>query len=90
MVGDRPTIPRGKYMGRLVDPKTGKPVEAAEADHFMRCPARSGVLDMRDLGAALAHHGPLPHPGEDQNKNSWMVGPPPSRGMPHPPAMTKG
>jgi hypothetical protein len=66
MARDRPTIPRGKYLGKLVDPRTGKPVEAAEADHFMRCPACGGVLDMRDLGAALAHHGPLPHPARDK------------------------
>jgi hypothetical protein len=65
MSGDRPTIPRGKYIGELVDPKTGNPIEAAEAENFMRCPACGGVLDMRNLGAAVAHHGPLPHPAED-------------------------
>lgn len=58
-------VERGKYIGRLVDPKTGKPVDAPEAENYMRCPAYGGVLDMRDLGAALAHHGPLPHPDGD-------------------------
>ena len=66
MAGDRPSIPRGKYIGKRVDPKTGEPVEVAEEEHFMRYPACGGVLDMRDLGAAFAHHGPLPHPVGDK------------------------
>ena len=53
-------------MGKLVDPSSGAPIDAAEAENFMRCPACGGVLDMRDLGAALAHHGPLPHPVGDK------------------------
>ena len=59
-------LPRGKILGRLEDPVTGKPTDAAEAENFMQCPACGGVLDMRDLGAALAHHGPLPHPEGDK------------------------
>ena len=59
-------IPRDKYLGQLVDPVTGKPIEAAEAEHFMRCTACGGMFDMRDLGAAFAHNGPLPHPSGDR------------------------
>jgi hypothetical protein len=66
MAANVPTIPRGKYLGKLVDPETGKPVEAAEADHFTRCPACGGVIDVRDLAIVLAHLRPLPHPAGDK------------------------
>jgi hypothetical protein len=61
-------FPRGKILGRLEDPVTGKPIDAAEAENFMQCSACGCVFDMRDLGAALAHHGrqPHPHPGQDR------------------------
>jgi hypothetical protein len=57
---------RGKILGRLAHPITGEPIDAAEAENFMKCPACGGVFDMRDLGAALPHHGPLPHPVGDK------------------------
>ena len=41
-------------------------VEAAEADHFTRCPACGGVIDVRDLAIVLAHLRPLPHPAGDK------------------------
>jgi hypothetical protein len=37
-----------------------------EAEHFIRCPACGGWIDCRDLGQALEHDGPLPHPTQDQ------------------------
>jgi hypothetical protein len=59
-------LPKRNIRGRLADPVTGEPIEAAEEEHYMRCPACGGVLDMRELDAAFAHHGPLPHPGQDR------------------------
>ena len=54
-------LPRGKYSGlRLGDPP------ASESEHFIRCPARGGCIDCRDLGQVLEHEGPLPHPLQDQ------------------------
>jgi hypothetical protein len=58
-------LPKRNIRGRLKHPVTGEPVDAAEAEHYMKCPACGGVFDMRNLAAALAHHGPLPHPGQD-------------------------
>ena len=66
MATDRPRIPRGKYLGKLVDPRTGKPVETAEAEHYMRCQGCGGWIDRRDLGMVFDHHGPLPHPVGDK------------------------
>ena len=37
-----------------------------EAEHFFRCEACRGWIDVRDLGAALDYEGPLPHPTRDQ------------------------
>lgn len=54
--------PRGKHIGR----RLGPPVE--EAEHFIRCPACGGWIDMRDLGQVMEHEGPLPHPSEDQDQ----------------------
>ena len=51
------SIRRGEIIGQ---PNGG--VAESEADHFMQCPACNGWFDMRDLGAALDHAGPLPHP----------------------------
>ena len=68
MAADRPTIPRGKYIGRPIEPKIGKPVEVAEADRLMRCPACGGWIDCRDLGQVFEHGGELPHPAEDREQ----------------------
>ena len=68
MSGDRPTVPRRKYIGRPIDPKTGKPVEVAEADHFYRCEACGVWVDRRDLGQVFGHEGELPHPAEDREQ----------------------
>src|SRR3981189_901672 len=38
----------------------------SDADHFWKCEACSGWFNMCDLGAALDHEGPLPHPACDQ------------------------
>lgn len=54
-------VPRAVYQGR---PKGWKP--DSESDHFMRCPECGAWFDMRDLGAAFDHDGPLPHPVCDQ------------------------
>ena len=45
-------IPRGVIFGRRVDdpPKS-------EAEHFIRCPARDGWIDCRDLGQVFEHEG---------------------------------
>jgi len=56
-------LPRDKILGGLEDPVTGKPIDAAEAENFMRCSACGGLLDMRDPAIVLAHLEPLPHPG---------------------------
>ena len=40
MADDRQTIPRGKYIGQRIDPRTGKPVKVAEAEHYYRCAKR--------------------------------------------------
>ena len=37
-----------------------------EAEHFFKCEACGGWIDMRDLGAVLDHEEPLPHPACDQ------------------------
>jgi hypothetical protein len=56
-------VPRGKYRGE----RTDKPA-TDEREHFERCPACGGRIDlrMRNLGQVLDHAGPLPHPPEDQ------------------------
>ena len=60
-MGDRPKIPRGQIIGR---PNGWVP--DSEADHFVRCPGCGAWIDMRDLGMALEHAGPLPHPARDK------------------------
>jgi hypothetical protein len=65
MAGDRPTIPRGKYIGRPIDPKTGKPVEVPEAEHFYRCKVCGALVDCRDLGAVFDHESGGSHPAND-------------------------
>jgi hypothetical protein len=37
-----------------------------EAEHFFRCEACRGWIDMRDLGVVLDYEGSLPHPRCDQ------------------------
>jgi len=58
---DKNHIRRGEFIGK---PKDWEP--KSEADHFMQCPACGGWFDMRDLGQALQHVGPLPHPAQDK------------------------
>jgi hypothetical protein len=48
-------------MGERID---GPPL--SEAEHFHKCEACGGWIDMRDLGAVLDHEEPLPHPTCDQ------------------------
>jgi hypothetical protein len=43
-------IPRGKFIGERVDDEPSN-----EAEHFMRCPACGGWIDMRDLGQVFDH-----------------------------------
>jgi hypothetical protein len=54
-------VRRGQYIGERVG---GDPDD--EAEHFMRCPACGGWIDMRDLAEVFEHEGPLPHPKQDQ------------------------
>jgi hypothetical protein len=54
-------IPRGKYIGTRTDKKV-----TDESEHFFKCDACGGMVDMRDLGIVFSHEGPLPHPKEDQ------------------------
>jgi hypothetical protein len=68
MAGDRPIIPRGKYIGRPIDAKTGKPDEVSEAEHFSRCEACGAWVDRRDLGQAFGYEGELPHPAGDRDQ----------------------
>jgi hypothetical protein len=49
-------------MGKLVDPGTGKPIEVAEAEHFMRCPSCGGWIDCRDLGQVFDREPGGSHP----------------------------
>jgi hypothetical protein len=58
-----PPIPRGEIIGQ---PNGWVP--ESEADHFMQCPGCGGWFDMRDLGWALEHAGPLPHPARDKSQ----------------------
>jgi hypothetical protein len=58
-------LPGGKTLGTQADPVTDKPIDAAESDDLMTCPACGGVIDLRDLNIVLAHLAPLPHPGGD-------------------------
>lgn len=58
---DNRSIPRGKIIGKRID---GLP--AKESEHFFKCAACGGWVDMRDLGMVLDHEAPLPHPASDQ------------------------
>jgi hypothetical protein len=60
------SIARSKILGTPEDPISGKRIDAADRDHFMKCPACGGWIDCRDLGMVLDHEAPLPHPGQDQ------------------------
>jgi len=41
------------YKGVRVDPKTGKPIEVPEAEHFYRFAVCGALVDCRDLGAGI-------------------------------------
>jgi hypothetical protein len=43
---------------------------AEEAVHFVQCDTCGGWIDCRDICAAFAHAGPLPHPQADQPQRS--------------------
>ena len=58
-------LPEGKFLGTQADPVAVKPIDTAEGDDFMTCPACGGVIDLRDLAIVLAHLVPRPHPAED-------------------------
>jgi len=58
-------LPRGKILGTEEDPVSGKPIDTANQDHFMKCPVCGGWIDCRDLAIVLEHHGPRPHPAQD-------------------------
>jgi hypothetical protein len=47
---ERRPLRRGEIIGERVDRKV-----TSEAEHFMRCPACGGLVDMRDLGQVLEH-----------------------------------
>jgi hypothetical protein len=61
---DRPKFPRGTVIRRRVE---GPPV-MSEADHFIRCEACGGIIDMRDLAWIRDHEpdAPWPHRACDQ------------------------
>ena len=58
---DRPPIRRGEILGERIDRRV-----TDEAEHYIRCPACGGLIDMRALGQVFVHEGPLPHPVEDR------------------------
>lgn len=58
-------VPSGKYSGRLRHPVTGELIDAKDEENFMKCPARGGMIDCRDLAVVMAHLPPLPHPAQD-------------------------
>jgi hypothetical protein len=47
-------LARGQILGREEDPVSGEPIDTADEDHLMKCPACGGRIDMRDLGASRA------------------------------------
>jgi hypothetical protein len=63
---ERPTIPRGKYIGKRIDPRTGKPMNVDETEHFYRCSTCGGWVDRRDLGQVFDHEAATPHPVGDK------------------------
>jgi hypothetical protein len=46
-------IKRGEFVGKRADEQPN-----GEAEHFIRCPACNGWIDMRDLGQVFEHAGP--------------------------------
>jgi len=50
MSDERPTIPRVKYIGKRIDPRTRKPMSVDEAEHFYWYSTCGGWVDRRDLG----------------------------------------
>ena len=53
MRGRYSMVERGKYRGVRVNPKTGKPIEVPEAEHFYRCKVCGALVDCRDLGQVV-------------------------------------
>jgi hypothetical protein len=53
-------------MGKLVDPRAGKPIEVAEADHYYQCAQCGAWNDCRDLGQAFDHEPGGSHPKADR------------------------
>ena len=60
-IPDARAVPRGTYTGERIDRTV-----ADEREHLERCPACGGWTDLRKLGQALDHTGPLLHPPEDK------------------------
>jgi hypothetical protein len=50
-------LPRGRHV-ETIAPKSDTPTYG----HLMKCPECGLWFDCRDLAAALAHNGPMPHP----------------------------
>jgi hypothetical protein len=59
-------VERGKYIGVRIDPRTGRPIQVEEAEHFYQCALCGAWVDCRDLGMVFDHEGPLPHPAGDK------------------------
>lgn len=55
----RRTVPPVKPGEIIGQPKGWIP--ESEADHYTQCPGCKEWIDMRDLGMAFQHAGPLPH-----------------------------
>jgi hypothetical protein len=60
---ERRRLRRGEIIGQRVDRKG-----VTEADHFLKCPACGGWIDVRDLAQVFEHPGPLPHPAQDREQ----------------------
>ena len=58
-------VPSGRRGGQIIGKRVGGEPKH-EREHFMKCPECGGWIDMRDLGRVLEHHGPPPHPQQDQ------------------------
>ena len=53
--------PRGMFIGERADGR-----HVPEAQHYFRCKACGGWIDMRDLAWCEDHETELPHPACDQ------------------------
>ena len=61
-------VERSRYRGVWVDPKTGRPIDVPEAEHFYRCEICGALVDCRDLGQVFDHEPGGTHPKEDQEQ----------------------